>query len=192
VKGKNPNPLESRVAAVVKDDDPDPGASDGPQNVGKSGECNELEDLVNKERRGSGLRPLHCDPHMRWVANRHIDDAIEGAKKNLAWPKERGCNAHSWLVKFPCCYTGDHDNPDCMWDKPLELSGWDDRSGFEISVSSDSPDWTWTPAAALSQWKSSPLHYDVIMGRGIWSDLKTVGCALRNQYGHCWFSKKKI
>ena len=37
VKGKNPNPLESRVAAVVKDDDPDPGASDGPQNVGKSG-----------------------------------------------------------------------------------------------------------------------------------------------------------
>jgi len=84
-----------------------------------SGECNELEDLVNKERRGSGLRPLHCDPHMRWTANRHLDDAIEGAKKNLAWPEERGCNAHSWLVKFPCCYTGDHENPDCMWDKPL-------------------------------------------------------------------------
>merc|ERR1712037_351074 len=37
VKGKNPNPLESRVAGVVKDDDPEPGASDGPQNVGKSG-----------------------------------------------------------------------------------------------------------------------------------------------------------
>jgi len=37
VKGKNPNPLESRVAAVVKDDDTDPGASEGPQNVGKSG-----------------------------------------------------------------------------------------------------------------------------------------------------------
>ena len=37
VKGKNPNPLESRVAAVVKDDATDPDASEGPQNVGKSG-----------------------------------------------------------------------------------------------------------------------------------------------------------
>merc|ERR1712210_367108 len=35
VKGKNPNPLESRVAAVVKDDNTDPDASEGPQNVGK-------------------------------------------------------------------------------------------------------------------------------------------------------------
>merc|ERR1712037_681997 len=37
VKGKNPNPLESRVAAVVKDDATDPDASEGPQNVGKTG-----------------------------------------------------------------------------------------------------------------------------------------------------------
>ena len=36
-KAKNPNPLESRVAAVVKDDATDPDASEGPQNVGKSG-----------------------------------------------------------------------------------------------------------------------------------------------------------
>jgi len=36
-KAKNPNPLESRVAAVVKDDATDPDASEGPQNVGKTG-----------------------------------------------------------------------------------------------------------------------------------------------------------
>jgi len=157
-----------------------------------SGECNELEDLVNKERRGGGLRPLHCDASMRWVAGKHLEDAVEGAKKNLAWPKERGCNGHSWLVKFPCCYTNDHENPDCMQAKPLELSGWDDRAGYEISVSGHNNGKV-TLAELMSGWKKNTGgHYDVIMGRGIWSDLKTVGCALRNQYGHCWFSKKKI
>ena len=38
LKGKNPNPLNgTRAAAVVKDDDPDPGAPEGPVTVGKSG-----------------------------------------------------------------------------------------------------------------------------------------------------------
>ena len=80
------------------------------------GKCNKLEELVNKERRRSGLHSLHCDANMRWVANKHLEDAEEGAKKNLAWPSE--CNAHSWLVKSPCCYTGDHKAPECMWKKP--------------------------------------------------------------------------
>ena len=85
--------------------------------IGTTLACNELENLVNKERRKNGLRALHCDPNMRWVAYRHLDDAEEGAAKNLAWGSE--CNLHSWLVKNPCCYKGDHSNMECMQKKPL-------------------------------------------------------------------------
>ena len=79
-------------------------------------ECNDLEELLNREREGSGVRPLHCDAIMRMVAYSHLDDADEAAKKNLAWQDE--CNIQSWLVKFPCCYTGDGENAECMWNKP--------------------------------------------------------------------------
>ena len=51
--------------------------------------CNELENLVNKERRKNGLRALHCDPNMRWVAYRHLDDAEEGAEGRHG-DRERG------------------------------------------------------------------------------------------------------
>jgi len=163
---------------------------------GQKGECTSLEKLVNKERQRGGLAPLHCDPHMRWVAERHLDDADEAVKKNIAFPKERGCKAHSWLttvgglLKSACCY---HENYDCMWKKPLELSGWDDREGYEISVGdNDHTDFKMTAEYAINSWKKSPPHHNVIMGRGEWSELKTVGCNFRNHIAHCWFSKKKI
>merc|ERR1712110_925119 len=172
-KGKNPNALNvTRVPAK------------GGVTVGKQGKCNDLEALVNRERGSSGLRPLHCDANMRWVAYQHLDDADEGAQQNLAWGDE--CNLHSWLVKFPCCYTSDHANGKCVWNKPLQLSGWDDRTGFEISAwRSDKMSAT----QAINQWRGSFGHYDVIMGRSGWDDLKTVGCGYRNNHAHCWFAK---
>merc|ERR1712183_1366 len=171
-KGKNPDALNvTRVPAK------------GGITVGKQGKCNDLEALVNRERGRSGLSPLYCDAHMRWVANRHINDEAEAAQQNLAWGDE--CNGHSWLVKFPCCYTGDHENAKCMWGKPYQLSGWDDRTGFEITAGGPTD-----ATGAINQWKGSSGHYNVIMGRGSWSDLKTVGCAhRRNNSAHCWFAK---
>merc|ERR1712066_446546 len=101
-KGKNPNALNvTRVPAK------------GGVTVGKQGKCNDLEALVNRERGSSGLRPLHCDANMRWVAYQHLDDADEGAQQNLAWGDE--CNLHSWLVKFPCCYTSHQPVERIIW-----------------------------------------------------------------------------
>jgi len=178
LKGKNPNPLNGTSSRV---------AAKGLATVGKSGDCNDLEELINRERRSDGLRPLHCDANMRWVAYKHIEDAGEGAKENLAWGDE--CNLHSWLVKSPCCYTSDHNNAECMWDKPRQLSGWDDRQGFEISAWRSGNDMS--ARKALDQWRGSSGHYDVIMSRGGWSNLKTVGCDFRNHHAHCWFATKR-
>ena len=85
--------------------------------VGTTLACNELENLVNKERKKRGLRALHCDASMRWVAGKHLEDQEQGAAKNLALGPE--CNVHSWLVMSPCCYNDDHSNMQCMHNKPL-------------------------------------------------------------------------
>jgi len=155
--------------------------------VGTTLACNELENLVNKERKKAGLRALHCDASMRWVAGKHLEDQEQGAAKNLALGPE--CNVHSWLVMSPCCYNDDHSNMQCMHNKPLELSGWDKRHGFEISawISRDM-----TAKGAIDMWRGSSGHYAVIMSKGIWSRLKTVGCFWNKNYAHCWFSEKKL
>jgi len=156
--------------------------------VGTTLACNELENLVNKERRKNGLRALHCDPNMRWVARKHIVDQEQGAPKNW-WPTVSECSLHSWFVKNPCCYKRDHSNMQCMHNKPLELSGWDNRLGFEISAWSSRD---MTAIKAINQWRGSSGHYAVIVSKGFWSGLRTVGCSLNKNYAHCWFSKKKL
>ena len=71
-----------------------------------------------------------------------------------------------------------------------ELSGWDKRGGFEISHGSDNPS---QAMYGDKGWVKSSGHYDVILSKGSWSDIKTVGCGWRKNIGaHCWFSKTKL
>ena len=71
-----------------------------------------------------------------------------------------------------------------------ELSGWDKRSGFEISHGWDNPS---QAMYGDDGWVKSSGHYDVILSKGSWNDLKTVGCGWRKNIGaHCWFSKTKL
>ena len=73
--------------------------------------------LVNQERKRKGLILLRCDVNMRRVADKHLEDAEEAASRELK--RGRGCNEHSWMVNFPCCYKSDHSNKGCMWKKPF-------------------------------------------------------------------------
>ena len=41
------------------------------------GSCNELEKLINAERRRYGYEELKCDLNMRWVANKHVENQLE-------------------------------------------------------------------------------------------------------------------
>jgi hypothetical protein len=149
------------------------------------GTCNELENEINKERSRNGLGPLKCDHNMRWVANQHVNNQLDNG---YTFGKEfpNGCNGHSWFGAVGCCFSTDSATWPCMWNKPLELSKWDDRNGYEISS------WTtgaMTPATALESWRGSSGHYNVILTQGEWTDLKTVGCGWRKTVAHCWFAK---
>ena len=73
-------------------------------------DCNDLEALVNQERRRYGLQPLLCDQHMRWLSGQHIKDAEDAGYKGFVLiggefykDTPEGCNLHSWYTKFPCC-----------------------------------------------------------------------------------------
>ena len=69
-----------------------------------------------------------------------------------------------------------------------ELSGWDKRNGFEISFSRRRT----TPREAIRSWMGSSEDSSMILSRGGWKNLKTVGCAWNIKYGaHCWFSDRK-
>jgi len=150
------------------------------------GPCNDLETEINKERARNGLGPLKCDPNMRWVANKHVENQLDnGYTDGQEFPN--GCNGHSWLGAVSCCFSISSEATwPCMWNKPLELSKWDDRNGYEISAWSSG---TITPSGAVDSWRGSSAHHNVILTQGSWTDLQTVGCAWRNTVAHCWFAK---
>ena len=49
----------------------------GPIAEKQIGACNQLENLINDERRKYGSPPLKCDLNMGWVANQHIINQLE-------------------------------------------------------------------------------------------------------------------
>ena len=147
----------------------------------KTTDCNELEALINAERNRYGLASLDCDDGMRYVAWKHVTNQMEN---NFGLGGH--CNLHSWAGELACCYTSDHGNSNCMWDKPKEIYG-ASRKGFEIST------WTsgvQTAKGALDWWRGSQGHYGVLMTRGQWwQDLSDFGCWVGGNYAHCWFAK---
>jgi len=150
-------------------------------------DCNDLEKKINAERRRMGFPDLLCDPHMRYTANQHLKNAEEAGFNGFNH-YDSNCNLHSWFGDYSCCYRRDHSNPNCMWDKPYELSKWDKRDGFEISAAHSAG---MSPAKAFSQWKNSAGHYAVFIPTGSsWRNIKTVGCGWSNNLAHCWFAMK--
>ena len=77
-----------------------------------SSDCNDLETIINKERKKYGLRSLGCDKGMRYVAYRHVTNQIDNGFQSGS------CNLHSWAGDLSCCFTSDFRNNKCMWDKP--------------------------------------------------------------------------
>ena len=102
---------------------------------------------------------------------------------------------HSWTpckglptgVK-DCCYTGiDIDTLPCMHNKVREITGNSTtfKKGFEISHWSSGRVFS---RGAVQGWKNSKGHNEVLIGEGLWEDLKYIGCYYDRKYAHCWFA----
>ena len=144
-----------------------------------------LLQLVNAYRVEHGLRSVPISPSLNAVAAAHVRD-LE------AHTPTGQCNLHSWSPAgswTPCCYTSDHKQARCMWDKPREITqGAYSGDGFEISAWSSDP---MSPRQALESWKISPAHIGVVLNRGIWASTtwQAMGGAVYGRYAVVWFGK---
>ncbi|MCU0657616.1 MAG: CAP domain-containing protein [Polyangiaceae bacterium] len=152
-------------------------------------EAVELCQLLNAYRQEQGLPAIPLSTALMTVAAYHVQDLI--AQPSLANPP---CNLHSWSSNEPlwtgCCYTSDHAQAACMWEKPGQITAsWGANTykgyGYENSAAGVS-----TPQGALESWKKSPAHHDVILNKGIWASKApwpAVGCGLSGGYAVLWF-----
>ncbi len=141
-----------------------------------------LYNLVTEYRTKKGLKKIPLSKSLTFVAQTHVLD-LETNK-----PVTRKCNIHSWSRKGewkPCCYTEDHNSAKCMWDKPKELTSYT-ANAYEIAAAAtESID----PGKALSLWKESKHHNNVILNKSIWAKMewKAIGIGIHGKYAVVWF-----
>lgn len=161
--------------------------------VGSETEEEKLGRLINEYRQSVGLATIPIGVHMTTVARAHARDTAVSSDTIPSFGER--CNLHSWSsntfdgLRFSsCCYTSDHAQAQCMWDKPKELTPLTGE-GFEISaVGYESVE------AALDGWKKSPGHNSVIVNLGTWNSVTFtsmgVGVDTREKVYHVWFYRE--
>jgi uncharacterized protein YkwD len=145
-----------------------------------------LYDLIMKYRKSKNLPVIPLSKSLTYVAYQHVDDITK-------YPPDlnKGCNPHSWSDKgkwSACCYTNDHSQSKCMWNKPRELTSYKDN-GYEILHYSTQL----SPNESLEAWKKSQGHHQVIINDGIWkkAEWKAIGICMKNGYACVWFGKSE-
>jgi hypothetical protein len=147
-----------------------------------STEEQKLYHLIMEYRKENNLSEIPLSKSLTFVAQTHVNDLQNNQ------PEKGNCNMHSWSNKgdwSACCYTSDHAQAKCMWNKPKELTSYT-GNGFEIAS------WRSTGISALNAligWKKSPGHNEVILNKSIWknSTWKAVGIGIYGNYAVVWF-----
>jgi uncharacterized protein YkwD len=157
-----------------------------PKTLCLSAEEQKLYDLIMEYRKQNNLPPIPLSPKLSLVAKTHARDLNQNYTFNADGP----CNPHSWSKRgdwSPCCYTSDHKQAECMWNKPQEIAGYR-SAGYEIAYYHSS---RVLAEPALAGWKVSPGHNPLLVNSGIWQALhwNAVGVAIEGNYGLVWFGE---
>ena len=150
-----------------------------------SQEEQKLYEKIMEYRAGKGLGLIPLSGSLTIVAQAHVKDL----KNNN--PTNNLCNMHSWSSNgswSSCCYTSDHKQASCMWNKPKELTSYL-GSGYEIAHGSSNA--RITAEDALNGWKNSSGHNAVIINQGIWTNKiwKAIGIGITDGYAVVWFGE---
>jgi uncharacterized protein YkwD len=145
----------------------------------------QLYNLLMAYRAQKKLPTIPLSAKLSLVAQAHARDLSENHN-----PTDTKCNLHSWSKKGKwkaCCYTNDHKEATCMWNKPREIAGYE-SNGYEISYYSERGA---TAEEGLKGWKVSPGHNQVIINEGIWKKVQwnAIGIGLYKEYGVVWFGE---
>ncbi|MEL7003510.1 MAG: CAP domain-containing protein [Bacteroidota bacterium] len=151
-----------------------------------SSEEEKLFHLINDYRAENKLNPIPFSKKLTLVAQSHAKDLVE----NYNFDRRGKCNPHSWSDKgawSSCCYTSDHKKASCMWDKPKEISGYD-NPGYEIAYYSSAGA---NAAEGLEGWQHSPSHNPLLVNTGIWNKVswKAMGIGIYGEFAVVWFGQ---
>lgn len=182
------------------------GAAAGPAARGAAGQTSdvagvclsaaegELARMVNEYRASLNLPALQISKSLSLVAQQHVWDTNNNKAAWPAPPAGKTCNLHSWSgVVNPAlqqgtwtanCYTSDHANAQGMWNKPGEIAGFPGE-GVENSFWSSG---TASPTGALTAWKNSPGHNNVMTQQGGWGPMAAMGVGMSGGVAHLWLS----
>jgi uncharacterized protein YkwD len=149
----------------------------------------DLANAINRYRAQNGLPAIPISKSLSYVAETHVKDLHDSPK--LA----TNCNGHSWSSKgawTPCCYTPDHAQAKCMWQKPAELTQLK-GTGFEITLGQpgeQNAGLALDSQKAVAAWQGSPLHNEVILNRGTWQNMtwRSMGAGIIDSHACAWFS----
>lgn len=152
-----------------------------------SAEEKKLYGMMMAYRKTKGLESIPLSAKLTKVAQAHAKDLSENHD-----PTQERCNLHSWSKKgswTSCCYTADHKQAACMWNKPREIADYP-SNGYEISyyfsAGADAE-------SGLEGWKQSTGHNQMIINDGIWKKIKwnAIGIGFYKEYGVVWFGDTK-
>lgn len=156
------------------------------QDVCLSAEERLLYDLVMAYRQSKKLPAVAYSVKLTRVAQAHVRDL----STHFDYENRGDCNPHSWSSNgtwSSCCYTVDHKQAACMWNKPREIAGYESE-GYEIAFySSDGAQ----AQESLDGWKESPGHNPVIVNEGTWKPVKwnAIGIGVNGKYAVVWFGQ---
>ena len=157
------------------------------QNICASAEEKKLYDLIMDYRKSKKLKSIPFSAKLTQVAQTHVRDLSE----NYSMSNSDVCNPHSWSDKglwTSCCYTSDHKQAQCMWNKPREIAGYDGY-GYEIAYYSSAGA---NAAEGLAGWKKSPGHNPLLINSGTWSNVewKAIGIGIYKEYAVVWVGEQ--
>ena len=146
----------------------------------------ELYNLINKLRVDYGKTKLQLSASLSYVAELHINDLQNNH------PDTSICNLSSWSDKgdwTPCCYTKYLHKPDCMWDKPKELTPYPYR-GYELVLYIEDD---FNTDTIINLWADSKEVLDMILTRGNYENKKWIcsGVAIGKNYVSLWFGQRR-
>lgn len=144
-----------------------------------------LYELLMKYRKQKNLPTIPLSYSLTKVAKMHTYDLYTNN------PETAKCNMHSWSKMgswTACCYTSNHAQAECMWNKPRELTEYK-GDGFEIAARLVG---SATAEQAMEGWKKSTGHNQVMINAGTWKRLEwnAVGIGITGKYAVIWFGSE--
>jgi len=146
----------------------------------------ELFKRINEFRIENGKSTIENSISLSYVARLHVNDLLNNH------PDTSICNLSSWSDKGiwnACCYNTYVNDPDCMWEKPKEITNFTYR-GYELALFFEE---NFTVDSIIQIIQSTKQARDMVLTNGNYQKKKWIcgGVGINDHYVSIWFAQRK-